>query len=286
MLGTSLILAAISFVDDLRSLPASIRFGCHGLAAIATLAALGWPELELGLSAEGLVHLPRFLGLLLSFLWIAGYTNAFNFMDGINGLAGGQAVVTGVGMALLAVFSGAEPSSTPVLLTLVEAGASLGFLPYNFPQARMFMGDVGSAPLGFILSALVLWLAATAGWWLLMPLALLHANFVLDTGITLARRVLRGECWHAAHREHFYQRLIRSGRSHRFVTGIEMTLQCVVLGLMILYIKAGLVLRTLLIAAVIVLWLGFYGYCERAFRRSNYPKPGSRERQPQLLERL
>jgi UDP-N-acetylmuramyl pentapeptide phosphotransferase/UDP-N-acetylglucosamine-1-phosphate transferase len=191
-------------------------------------------------------------------------------MDGINGLAAGQAIVTGLGMALLgSVVSGQSSMvSPPVLLSLVIAGACAGFLPHNFPKARMFMGDVGSAPLGFLLAALVVWIARDYGWWLLIPLGLLHANFVLDTGLTLARRILRGERWYEAHREHFYQRLIRAGKSHPFVTGVEMALQGVVLGLMVLYLYASAPVRAGLIALVILMWLAFFAYCERLFRRS------------------
>jgi UDP-N-acetylmuramyl pentapeptide phosphotransferase/UDP-N-acetylglucosamine-1-phosphate transferase len=172
-------------------------------------------------------------------------------------------------MALLAGLALGDFSCTPVLLGLATAGAALGFLPYNFPKARMFMGDVGSAPLGFLLGYLVIWLANSAGAWLFIPLALLHANFVFDTLITLVRRVARGDKWHQAHREHFYQRLVRSGKSHAFVTGWEMGLQGLVLGLMVVYLHAGESLRAALIGVVILLWLGFFAYCEIAFHRHN-----------------
>lgn len=266
LLAAAAVLAAVSFADDLRSLPASVRFGCHALAAVAILAALGWPHLELGLSPQGTLALPAVLGLGLAFVWIAGYTNAFNFMDGINGIAAGQAAITGLGMALLAGVALRGFSSPPVLLSLIVAGAALGFLPLNFPRARMFMGDVGSAPLGFLLAALTLWLAKTAGWWLLLPLALLHTNFVLDTGITLVRRIAKGERWYEAHREHFYQKLVRSGRSHVFVTGVEMCLQGVVLALMVLYLFVPGVVRLALVCVVLVIWGAFFLYCERCFQ--------------------
>ncbi|HIG30944.1 MAG TPA: UDP-N-acetylmuramyl pentapeptide phosphotransferase, partial [Verrucomicrobiales bacterium] len=74
----------------------------------------------------------------------------------------------------------------------IIAGVCAGFLPHNFPKARMFMGDVSSAPLVYLLACLCLWLSVEYGWWLLIPLVLLHANFVLDTGITLLRRILNG----------------------------------------------------------------------------------------------
>jgi UDP-N-acetylmuramyl pentapeptide phosphotransferase/UDP-N-acetylglucosamine-1-phosphate transferase len=115
---------------------------------------------------------------------------------------------------------------------------------------------------------LVFWLASDAGAWLLIPLMLFHANFVLDTGITLLRRILRGERWYEPHRQHFYQRLLRSGKSHAFVTGWEMTLQGIVLGLMVLYLYASMPVRVGLIALVILVWLAFFAFCECLFRRS------------------
>src|SRR6185295_11154478 len=224
LLAAALVLAGVSLVDDLKSLSAFWRLGCHAAAAITWLVTLGWPP--------GFGWIELFGGLLMLF-WLAGYTNAFNFMDGINGLAAGQAVVTGIGTGVIAALGTGSATEFPVLLSFLLAGAALGFLPHNFPRARMFMGDVGSAPLGFLLAALALWIVVEYDWQLAVPLFLLHANFVLDTGITLARRVLRGERWYEAHREHFYQRLVRAGKSHTFVAGLEMGLQAIVLALMV-----------------------------------------------------
>jgi len=264
-----LALAAISFLDDLKSIRVVIRLGCHIFAAVVALSALGFSSLAPGFSPDAGLLLPAIVSAVLGCLWIVGYTNGFNFMDGINGIAAGQAAITGLGMALLAGLASGDLSSTPVLLSLAIAGAALGFLPHNFPNARMFMGDVGSAPLGFLLAVLVIWLASSAGDWLLVPLALLHANFVLDTAITLIRRVARGDKWHQAHREHFYQRLVRSGKSHAFVTGWEMVLQCFVLALMVLYLQASVPVRVGLIGLVVLIWLSFFAYCEVSFRRYN-----------------
>jgi UDP-N-acetylmuramyl pentapeptide phosphotransferase/UDP-N-acetylglucosamine-1-phosphate transferase len=101
----------------------------------------------------------------------------------------------------------------PALFSFVIADSAAGFLPHNFPRARMFMEDVGSAPLGFVLASLVLWLAKMHGWWLLIPLALIHGILCLIPLITLWRRLARGERWYAAHREHFYQRFAGAGKS-------------------------------------------------------------------------
>ncbi len=255
-----LVLAVVSFCDDLRSVGARIRFGCHAAAAISVLAVIGVPAIGLGAAGS--------LGLaLVGFLWIAGYTNAFNFMDGINGLAAGQAAVTAVGTAALALAAGVPVHHPLVWLALVVAGAAAGFLPHNFPRARMFMGDVSSAPLGFLLAALGWWLACEAGWWLLLPVGLLHANFVLDTGVTLARRIARGERWYEPHREHFYQRLIRSGHSHAYVTGWELGFQIVIATAVVTAVHVGggwwLLPVTMVVALV---WAVVFLHAERRFR--------------------
>jgi UDP-N-acetylmuramyl pentapeptide phosphotransferase/UDP-N-acetylglucosamine-1-phosphate transferase len=265
----TLALAVVSFFDDLKPVEVAIRLGCHFLAAVVVLITLGISSITVGISPDASVLVPVIVSGLLGCLWIVGHTNAFNFMDGINGIAAGQAALTGLGMALLAGVASGDFTSPPVLLSFALAGAALGFLPHNFPNARMFMGDVGSAPLGFLLGVLVIWLAWTAGAWLLIPLALLHSNFVLDTAITFVRRVARGDKWHQAHREHFYQRLVRSGKSHAFVTGWEMGLQVFVLGLMLLYLQASVPVRVGLIGLVFIIWLSFFGYCEACFRRHN-----------------
>jgi Fuc2NAc and GlcNAc transferase len=270
ILASTSLIAAVSFCDDIKSVGAATKFATHSVAAVAALVMLKVCGLGLIVDSGGFPWPAVALVWFLVFLWIVGYTNAFNFMDGINGLAAGQAVVTGFGMALVGGLALHGYDSTPVLCSVAVASAALGFLPHNFPQARMFMGDVGSAPLGFCLAALALWLAMDAGAWLLIPLVLLHANFVLDAGITLFRRIFRGERWYKPHREHFYQRLIRSGKSHPFVTGLEMVLQGMVLGLMVIYVYATVPVRVGLIVLVILMWLAFFAYCERLFRRTNH----------------
>jgi UDP-N-acetylmuramyl pentapeptide phosphotransferase/UDP-N-acetylglucosamine-1-phosphate transferase len=129
----------------------------------------------------------------------------------------------------------------------------------------MFMGDVGSVSLGFVLASVALWIMSLGGWELIVPLGLLHANFVLDSGITLLRRVLRGERLNQAHREHFYQRLVRAGKSHYFVTSAEMALQAVVVGLLVLFIKSGTAERWYIAITIVTVWLAFFRYAEVCF---------------------
>lgn len=173
--AAALLLALISFIDDLKSVSPAVRFGCHIAAALSVLFVIDRFPLGIELSESLILPLPKVLLLIILFLWLAGYTNAFNFMDGINGIAAGQAFVTAVGIASMVGFVSGHWNSPPVLLSLVVAGSALGFLPHNFPRARMFMGDVSSAPLGFLLAALTLWCAMKYGWFLLVPLVLIQA---------------------------------------------------------------------------------------------------------------
>ena len=223
---------------------------CHVTLGMLAGAALG----NVGLAA-------------LLILLIAGYANAFNFMDGINGLAAGQSVISAAGMAAIAVVAGVSPGHPAVLLSVLLAGATAGFLPHNFPSARMFMGDAGSVPLGFLLMLLTAWLAHDEGWWLWLPLGALHAGFILDTGLTLLRRAARGEILQEAHREHFYQRLVRAGWSHQTVTELQMG---ITLGVFVMMLEVTSVRRDLLpmaLAVTGIVWAAYFVFCERTFSR-------------------
>jgi len=255
-------IAAISFWDDLQSMDWRIRLAVHSLAAIVVGLTLGWT----GLSALPAWQAVVAGGLILLFL--TGYANAFNFMDGINGIAASQATITGIGTMMIAMLAGVPASHPAITAAVVIAGSAAGFLPHNFPKARMFMGDVGSVTLGFALGALAIWVAADYGWWLLLPLGLLHANFVLDTGITVLKRMLRGDPFHQSHREHFYQRFVRGNQSHTRVTLTEMALQGVVLGLLAMYVRGNTLARWAIVAAVIIIWLAFFAWGARCIRRA------------------
>ena len=207
-----LLIALVSWLDDIRSLPNWIRFGAHCLGAALLLLGFGfWDHIRLpGLGSLNL----GWLGLLISFVWIVGLTNAYNFMDGIDGLAGGQAVVAGLGWAILGWFS---QQPLVALLGLLLAAGSLGFLGHNWPPARIFMGDVGSAFLGYTFAALAI-IAAQRDDSLALAGALLVWPFIFDAGFTFLRRLRLGEPVFAAHRSHLFQRLVATGLSHRTVT--------------------------------------------------------------------
>ena len=205
------LIAGVSWVDDLRSLPNRMRFGAHSLGAVLVILGIGhWGVVDLPLlGAESL----GWLGVIITFLWIVGLTNAYNFMDGIDGIAGGQAVIAGIGWAAL----GCIGSNVGRLMGILLAASSLGFLGHNWPPARIFMGDVGSAFLGFTFAALAV-AAAQRDARLALAGILLVWPFVFDATFTFLRRLCRRENVFAAHRSHLYQRLVIAGCSHRAVT--------------------------------------------------------------------
>jgi len=268
-LGALTLLAAVSFVDDMRGLTWIVRLGTHILAGIVFV---------LGLTVRGDLctsfGLPVSLAVaLLVLIFLVGSTNVFNFMDGINGIAAGQAVITGAGTIAIATATGISSSDRALIAAAIIVGVALGFLPHNFPGARMFMGDIGSTVLGFGLASVAVCIAAERSWSLMIPLVLLHANFVLDTGITILRRLSCGQALHQAHREHFYQRLVRSGSSHTLVTALELGLQVIVVGFLVLYVYSGPMGKWLIFGSIGCLWATFFVWIERRFRRTaNMPK--------------
>ncbi len=193
----ALALLLLSVVDDWRSLSAPVRLLGHLAAAFAfvylAFAGLGIPTL------------------LLLGLGVGWMTNLYNFMDGADGLAGGMALF-GFGFYALAAWTGGQPGFA--LVNLCIAAAAGAFLLFNFPPARIFMGDGGSIPLGFLAAALGL-----TGWrdglWPSWFPVVVFGPFVVDASVTLLRRGLRGEKVWEAHRSHYYQRLILMGWSHR-----------------------------------------------------------------------
>lgn len=210
----AIVVALAGLLDDRRAQPAAIKLGAQAIAAALALGG-GLVVERVALPGFGVVEL-GVLGYGLSFLWLVGLTNAFNFMDGLDGLAAGTAVIAAIFLAVVAQLVGDGPTAA---LAWSLAAASLGFLALNRPPARIFMGDVGSQFLGFAFAGLGLLLArrAPAGVTaLVVPLLLFH--FLFDTIVTAASRARLGAPIWQAHREHLYQRLNRTGLDHAGVT--------------------------------------------------------------------
>jgi len=214
----AIVITAVSWLDDLRPLPNRIRFAAHSLSAILVILGSGyWHKVVLPFLGE----LPLgWFGLLITFFWIVGLTNAYNFMDGIDGIAGGQAVVAGTGWTVLGCLIDQPPVA---MLGLLLASSSLGFLWHNWPPARIFMGDVGSAFLGYTFAVLPVIAAKDDPRFVLIGVLLVWP-FVFDASFTFFRRLRKGENVFTAHRSHLYQRLVIAGHSHRFVTLLYVTM--------------------------------------------------------------
>jgi Fuc2NAc and GlcNAc transferase len=203
--------ALVGFLDDRRGLSARIRIAVHvtsiallliGTSSLGKLAVPGVPDMTI----------LQFVTALLALTWLL---NLFNFMDGIDGIASAEACYFGLGLAI--TLRATDHAGQPVGLSLALAGAALGFLFWNWPPAKIFLGDVGSGFLGFIVGALALVAHLSAGLTLWAPVILV-AVFVADATVTLLRRMLQGERWHQAHRTHLYQRLSRKLGGHLPVT--------------------------------------------------------------------
>ncbi len=226
-------LAAVSVLDDVRGLPVVLRFLAHFVAAVACLLALGltgW-------------------ALLVGTLAVVWMTNLYNFMDGSDGLAGGMAAIGFGALALAAMLGDAAGLAA---LCAAIAAAALAFLRFNFPPARVFMGDAGSIPLGFLAAALGILGAMQDVWPWLFPL-LVFSPFIVDASVTLIRRGLRGEKVWRAHRSHYYQRVVLLGASHR-------QLAWAAYALMLACIALAFALRVLPqhTAWLLILWAAMY----------------------------
>lgn len=212
------LVAVVSWLDDLWSLPFWTRLIVHIAAAVVLTSDVGaWSELTIPL-LDYRIETGFFVGRILAVLWLVWFLNAYNFMDGIDGIASLQAVIAGIAWAVLATKF--DLPATAILGAIV-ASATAGFLIHNWQPARVFMGDVGSAFLGFTLAALPLLGRAESGSDIpLLPSAgiLFVWLFLFDTIFTLIRRLLERKRVWEAHREHIYQKLIIDGWQHAHVT--------------------------------------------------------------------
>ncbi len=241
-------LAALSWIDDLRSLPAAGRFTAQAVAvAFGMIWLAGGPNTAFqGPVFQGL--LPFWLdtaAAAIAWLW---FINLFNFMDGIDGISGVEAASIGLGLSGLGLLAGHAPTS--VWLPLSLSMAALGFLRFNWHPARIFLGDVGSVPFGYLLGWLLLQ-AAAAGYW--APALILPLYYLADATLTLLRRAARREKVWQAHREHFYQRAVQKGRSHGQVSLAVLAANAVLAALALLAVAQPVVALAAAAAAVALL---------------------------------
>ena len=237
-LGSVAIIAAVSFIDDVITIPSIPRLLAHFAVAGGAIKLLGLELTTIALPYFT-IHMPPWAGLIVATLFVAGFINFFNFMDGINGISVAQGLFGGVGIAIILRLGGSYNS---VLIALGLAGACVGFAPFNFPKARMFMGDSGSTILGYVLAMLTLIGARRTNMpWVayVLPLGI----FIYDAMFTLIKRILRRENFLKAHREHHYQLLIRCGWSHVQVTSLQAGLMLLCTAGAVLYATGSEALR-------------------------------------------
>lgn len=188
-------LFALSLVDDVRNLSAGTRLVGHFLAALVAVSGAG-------------VQWLWFIPVLLFMVWM---TNLYNFMDGSDGLAGGMALF---GFGTYGIGAWLAGNGEFALLNFSVSAAAAGFLVFNFHPAKVFMGDGGSIPLGFLAAAFGVWGWQAAYWPFWFPI-LVFSPFIVDATVTLFKRARRGEKLSQAHRSHYYQRLVQMGFGHR-----------------------------------------------------------------------
>lgn len=246
----------LGLFDDLFTVPALTRLGLQSLIALLTL-----PPLLRGITGPALWQLVFAAGV---FVWLVGFVNVCNFMDGINGIAVAQAIVAGTVFALI---GRARDLDALAAGGAIIGAAALAFAPFNFPKARVFLGDVGSYALGAWLAVLVVLglRAGVAFEALFAPLALFGA----DASLTLVRRVARWATWYEAHREHTYQRLVGQGWSHARTTGLAVVLMAACAALGTVSLHPGSAARVLADALIVVL-VGAYLVAPSALRRRGH----------------
>lgn len=225
-----LLIFFVSFIDDCIGLPAMLRLGVQALSALIivggvglTLSSIpipGGPNILLGIAAIPVS--------VLILLWMA---NLYNFMDGMDGFAGGM---TFFGFGFLAYFGWQAHFPVMLIIAVFVAMAALGFLTHNFPPARIFMGDAGSITVGFLAGTLMI-LGVRDGIFEIWVPIMIFSPFILDATVTLTRRALRRKKIWEAHREHYYQRLVLSGWSHRRTVLAEYGVMVLCGGLAVLY---------------------------------------------------
>lgn len=263
-----LLIFVVSFIDDCIGLPVILRLGVQAVSAFIIIGGVGLtlssipipggPNILLGIAAIPVS--------ILVLLWMA---NLYNFMDGMDGFAGGM---TFFGFGFLAYFG--WHAHFPVMLiiaTFVSMGA-LGFLVHNFPPARIFMGDAGSITLGFLAGTLMI-LGVRDGIFEIWVPVIIFSPFIVDATVTLFRRVLRRKKIWEAHREHYYQRLVLSGWSHRRVVLAEYGVMGLCGGLAVLYHHSTDTVQFIILGAWVAMFLLLGRLVSRLERKRKYSHP-------------
>ncbi|MBV8060675.1 MAG: glycosyltransferase family 4 protein [Alphaproteobacteria bacterium] len=242
-----ILLALISWVDDRFDISARIRLCLHFAAVIVALCDLP----NHGLIFAGMI--PAWIDHILVVVGWVWFINLYNFMDGIDGITGVETISLAVGLCLLGDATGVLSTSDHTIFLLLIGGC-LGFLAYNWHPAKIFMGDIGSIPLGFLTGFGLLSLASNGH---LVAAIILPLYYLADSGITIAKRALRREKIWQAHRQHFYQRATTGCGRHDNVTMriAAANLFLIVLSVWSLNQPFGALLAALIVVALLLFWM-------------------------------
>jgi UDP-N-acetylmuramyl pentapeptide phosphotransferase/UDP-N-acetylglucosamine-1-phosphate transferase len=251
------IVAGVSFLDDRYSIAPGYRLIAHVFAAAVVLAGGFYLQT---LEVPGTIwQWPYAVAALFSVLYTVWMINLYNFMDGMDGFAGGMAVS---GFAVFAVFGWMAGHDAFFIISLIIAASSGGFLVFNFPPARIFMGDVGSSTLGLLAATLSLW-GAKDGIFPFWIAVLVFSPFIADATVTLLRRFMRHEkLWHA-HKTHYYQKLVQAGWGHRKTVMLEyvIMLGCGITALLSLH--ATVAIQALILTGWFLFYIIFFSWISR-----------------------
>jgi UDP-N-acetylmuramyl pentapeptide phosphotransferase/UDP-N-acetylglucosamine-1-phosphate transferase len=244
-----LLIFVVSFIDDCVGLPVVLRLGVQAVSAFIIIGGVGLtlssipipggPNILLGIAAIPVS--------VLVLLWM---TNLYNFMDGMDGFAGGM---TFFGFGFLAYFGWQAHFPVMLIIATFVAMGALGFLTHNFPPARIFMGDAGSITVGFLAGTLMI-LGVRDGIFEIWVPIMIFSPFIVDATMTLTRRALRRKKIWEAHREHYYQRLVLIGWSHRRTVLAEYGVMILCGGLAILYHHSTDKVRLIILGV----WVGMF----------------------------
>jgi len=249
ILGGMLGIAFFSFWDDRFGLPAISRFALHAVVGVGVIFFGGLLIQDLNFPFLGELSF-GWLAVPLTLLFLMWMTNLYNFMDGMDGFAGGMTVI---GFSVLAYLGWVDGHQGIFVISLLMAVSAMGFLIWNFPPAKIFMGDAGSTAIGFLAGGLAI-IGVHDGLFDLWVPVLIFSPFIVDATITLFQRLLRKEKVWRAHREHYYQRLVLAGWSHRKTVMVEYGLMVVCGASGILYNHLNEMNRLILL----ILWVVIY----------------------------
>lgn len=264
VIAAAVAIALVALADDIRDFRFVVKLGAQALAALVAVAS-GLVLDHVSLPGFGGVQLGLF-GVLLTLFWIVACTNAVNFMDGSDGLVGGALFLACV---ILCIVAGGERGFFVYVAALFLAAGIAGFLPFNLHPARIFMGDVGSQFLGFVMAVLAI-AASRFDYvpmsFLIVPLLLFALLF--DTGFTILRRAAMGERISTPHRTHLYQMAVRSGLGVRAVAAIHWGFVLFHGAIVGLFLQVGPVAKTLLLLPPLIVQCAWLGYVAARVKRA------------------